>query len=302
MSLLPTVVPSSGVVGETHGSIFGRPVPLAGIAGDQQAALFGQLCTHPGMAKNTYGTGCFLLTHTGTRRVRSQHNLLSTVAWQLEGRPPEYALEGSVFVGGAAIQWLRDGLGILETAPQVSELAATVPDAGGVLMVPAFVGLGAPHWDPEARGAMYGLTRGTTSAHLARACLEGIAHQVADVLEAMVADTGEPVSALRVDGGAAASDLLLQIQADLLDVVVERPSSLETTALGAAYLAGLGVGLWSDVDQIAGERQVERCFSPDMSAATRGATRAAWTHALESTRAFGAAGVAAAPTSLETPS
>jgi len=298
-SLLPTIVPSSGVVGETHPSVFGRPIPIAGVAGDQQAALFGQLCTRPGMAKNTYGTGCFLLTHTGTRLVRSQHNLLTTVAWQLKDQAPEYALEGSVFVGGAAIQWLRDGLGILETAPQVSELAATVPDAGGVFVVPAFVGLGAPHWDPEARGAMYGLTRGTTAAHLARAVLEGIAHQVADVLEAMIADTGEPISSLRVDGGAAASDLLMQIQADLLDVVVERPSSLETTALGAAYLAGLGIGLWSDVDQIAGERQIRRRFSPQMPAETRGAARAAWARAIETTRAFGAAGAGTAPASGE---
>lgn len=298
--LLPTIVPSSGVVGQTHPSVFGQPIPLAGVAGDQQAALFGQLCTRPGMAKNTFGTGCFLLTHTGTRRVRSQHNLLTTVAWQLGDQPAEYALEGSVFVGGAAIQWLRDGLGILETAPQVSELAATVSDSGGVFVVPAFVGLGAPHWDPQARGSMYGLTRGTSAAHLARATLEGIAHQVADVLEAMVADTDEPILALRVDGGAAASDLLMQIQADLLDVVVERPAVIETTALGAAYLAGLGAGLWNSVDQIAGERQIERRFSPHMPAQTRSAARATWARAVQSTRAFGSPGPATTRACSET--
>jgi glycerol kinase len=259
----------------------GRSIPIAGVAGDQQAALFGQQCTRPGLAKNTYGTGCFLLRHTGTKPVASYNRLLSTAAWQLEGKPPEYALEGSVFVGGAAIQWLRDGLGIIASASQVNELAARVPDSGGVVVVPAFAGLGAPHWDPEARGAIFGLTQGTTAAHLARATLEGIALQVADLLGVMEADTGTPLGALRVDGGAAASDLLMQLQADVLGIPVERPALTETTALGAAYLAGLGAGCWPDAEALAGQWRLERRFAPAMSGAQRAALRERWQRALE---------------------
>ncbi|MCC7261629.1 MAG: glycerol kinase GlpK [Candidatus Latescibacteria bacterium] len=286
-ALLPRIVPSSGVVARTRPEHLGGSLPIAGIAGDQQAALFGQQCTRPGMAKNTYGTGCFLLRHTGALPVFSRHRLLTTVAWQLQGRPPEYALEGSVFVAGAAVQWLRDGLGIIESAAQVNELAATVADSGGVVMVPAFTGLGAPHWDPEARGAIFGLTRGTTAGHLARATLEGIALQVADLLAAMEADAGEPLRALRVDGGAAASELLMQLQADLLGVPVERPMQTETTALGAAYLAGLGVGFWPDQAALAGQWRLERRFTPAMAQDTRTALKERWQRALARSRGWG---------------
>jgi len=280
-ALLPEVVSSSGVVGETDRALFGRPLPVAGIAGDQQAALFGQLCTRPGMVKNTYGTGCFMLMQTGHRVVTSHNNLLATVAWRLGGEAPDYALEGSVFVGGAAIQWLRDGLRVISTAPDVNALAASVPDSAGVFMVPAFAGLGAPHWDPLARGAILGLTRGVTAAHVARATLESIAYQVADVLQAMVADAGTPVAVLRVDGGAAASDLLMQFQADILGVPVERPAITETTALGAAYLAGLGVGLWRSPGDLEGHRAVERTFAPTMAADEREARLRQWRRAVE---------------------
>jgi glycerol kinase len=283
-ALLPEVHPSSGVVGETARALFGRPLPIAGIAGDQQAALFGQLCTRPGMAKNTYGTGCFLLMQAGRHAVTSRHNLLTTVAWRLGAEPMEYALEGSVFVGGAAIQWLRDGLGVISTTPDVNPLAASVPDSGGVFVVPAFAGLGAPYWDPRARGTIVGLTRGVTAGHLARATLEAIAYQVADVLHAMVADTGTPVSALRVDGGAAASDLLMQFQADILGVAVQRPRVTETTALGAAYLAGLGVGLWRDAGDLAGQWAIERTFEPTMPSAEREERLARWRQAVERSR------------------
>jgi glycerol kinase len=233
------------------------------------------------MVKNTYGTGCFMLMHTGRHRVESRHNLLTTVAWQLGTQPLEYALEGSVFIAGAAIQWLRDGLGLIASAPDINSLAARVPDAGGVYLVPAFVGLGAPHWDPHARGCLVGLTGGTTAAHLARAVLESVAYQVADVLEAMVADSGTSVAELRVDGGAAASDLLLQFQADILGVAVQRPRVTETTALGAAYLAGLGVNMWRGTADLAGHRQVERTFVPRMPAAEREARLARWRRAVE---------------------
>ncbi|MGH7333633.1 MAG: glycerol kinase GlpK [Candidatus Rokuibacteriota bacterium] len=280
-ALLPEVCPSSGVVAETERTLFGRSLPVAGVAGDQQAALFGQLCGQPGMVKNTYGTGCFMLMHTGRQRVDSRHNLLTTVAWQLATEPLEYALEGSVFSAGAAIQWLRDGLGLIGSAPEINSLAARVPDAGGIYLVPAFTGLGAPHWDPHARGCLVGLTRGTTAAHLARAVLESIAYQVADVLEAMVADSGTSVVELRVDGGAAASDLLLQFQADLLGVAVQRPRVTETTALGVAYLAGLGVNLWHGMVDLAGQRHVERTFVPRMAAAEREARLARWRRAVD---------------------
>ena len=251
-SLLPTVRSSSEIYGETE--LLGGRVPIAGIAGDQQAALFGQLCVRPGMVKSTYGTGCFILMNTGRRPHPSKDNLLTTVAWKIGDRV-EYALEGSVFVGGAVVQWLRDGLGIIESSSRIEELASRVPDNGGVYFVPAFAGLGAPHWDQYARGAIVGLTRGSTSAHLARAALEGIAYQVRDVLEAMRAATGIPLEELRVDGGASANDMLMQFQADLLDVPVVRSSISETTALGAAYLAGLAVGFWRDQSAIAQQWQ-----------------------------------------------
>ncbi|MCS6926201.1 MAG: glycerol kinase GlpK [Candidatus Binatia bacterium] len=280
-TVLPAICPSSAVVAETAPALFGTAIPIAGIAGDQQAALFGQLCHRPGMVKNTYGTGCFLLMHTGQQAILSRHHLLTTVAWQLGTQPLEYALEGSVFIAGAAIQWLRDGLGIVRSAPQVNELAASVPDAGGVYVVPAFVGLGAPHWDPHARGTIVGLTRGTTAAHLARATLESIAYQVAEVLHAIQADAGVPLVELRVDGGAAASDLLLQFQADILGVPVQRPADVETTALGAAYLAGLAVGLWPHPEAIVPHRRVDKTFLPSLSAADRAILLARWRRAVE---------------------
>ena len=243
--LLPEVRSSSEVYGETAPDLFGAPVPIAGIAGDQQAALFGQNCFTRGLAKNTYGTGCFMLMNTGTQPVASRHQLLTTVAWKT-GAQTDYALEGSVFIGGAVVQWLRDGLGLIKSSADVEALAASVPDCGGVYLVPAFAGLGAPHWDQYARGTITGLTRGTTAGHIARAALEGIAFQVADVLEVMQEDSGIPVPELRVDGGASANNLLMQFQADLLQVPVVRPKVAETTALGAACLAGLAVGFWKD--------------------------------------------------------
>ena len=280
-SLLPEVRSSSAVFAETENSLFGKPILIAGVAGDQQAALFGQMCTRPGMVKNTYGTGCFMLTPTGQQAVTSRNKLLTTVAWKIGEEPIEYCLEGSIFMGGATIQWLRDGLGIIKTAPEVNRLASTVPDSGGVYLVPAFVGLGAPHWDPTARGTILGMTRGTTAAHFARATLESIAYQVADVLKAMEADTGGVMSELRVDGGASASDLLMQLQADILGMRVARPSVTETTACGAAYLAGLAVGVWKDVRSIAGEWRIERSFEPSMSPAERKRLLERWGRAVE---------------------
>ena len=281
--LLPAVRSSSAVYGETLANLFGAPIPIAGVAGDQQAALFGQACLRPGMVKNTYGTGCFLLMNTGGRAVRSRNELLTTPAWRLgadTGRT-DYALEGSVFVAGAVVQWLRDGLGIIRSAAGVEALAASVPDSGGVVLVPAFTGLGAPHWDAYARGALVGITRGTTAAHIARAALEAIAFQVADVLTAMEADSGVPVAELRVDGGAAVNDLLMQLQADLAQVPVVRPRVRETTALGAAYLAGLAVGVWKDADEIAGRWRLERTFEPAMDAGAAAGLRARWNRAVE---------------------
>jgi len=260
-AMLPRIVASCGVCGEAR--IDGVAVPIAGIAGDQQAALFGQACLEPGMAKNTYGTGCFLLLNTGRRAVASHNNLLTTVAWQHDGALT-YALEGSVFIGGAVVQWLRDGLQLVRHAGEIEALAESVPDTGGVFVVPAFAGLGAPHWDAYARGAIFGLTRGTTSAHIARAALEAIAYQSADVLAAMQKDAGLTLTELRVDGGAAANNLLLQFQADLLGVPVVRPKVLETTALGAAYLAGLAVGFWSSTADIGANWQVDRRFEPEL--------------------------------------
>jgi glycerol kinase len=278
--LLPAVRSSSEVYGETLPGLLGVPIPIAGVAGDQQAALFGQACLTPGMVKNTYGTGCFLLMNTGDRPVRSRNELLTTPAWRIGGRT-DYALEGSVFVAGAVVQWLRDGLGLIRSAADVEALAASVPDSGGVVLVPAFTGLGAPHWDPYARGALLGVTRGTSAAHLARAALEGIAFQVCDVLAAMAADSGVPVAELRVDGGAAANDLLMQLQADLAGVPVVRPRVQETTALGAAYLAGLAVGVWKDTGEIAARWQVDRRFEPQLDPAAAAGRRERWSRAVE---------------------
>jgi glycerol kinase len=277
-SVLPRVVPSSGVCG--HAKVGGIDVPIAGIAGDQQAALFGQACHAPGLAKNTYGTGCFLLMNTGTVAVASANNLVTTVAWQRDGAT-EYALEGSVFIGGAVVQWLRDGLKIIGTAAAVEPLAASVPDNGGVYLVPAFAGLGAPHWDAYARGAMFGITRGASAAHIARAGLEAIAFQSADVLTAMQRDAGITLTELRVDGGAAANDLLMQFQADILGVPVVRPKVLETTALGAGYLAGLAVGYWQDAADVAANWRIDRAFEPAMARDRALELSAGWDKAVE---------------------
>ena len=259
IAMLPTVKESSEVYGNT--SIFSSQIPIAGIAGDQQAALFGQMCTKPGMVKNTYGTGCFLLMNTGEKAVYSENNLLTTIGWKINGKTT-YALEGSVFVGGAAIQWLRDGAKMVKTAPGINHLAETVEDNGGVYFVPALTGLGAPYWDPYARGALMGITRGTTDAHIARATIEGIAFQVYDIVKAMEADSKEKSVELRVDGGAAASDLLLQIQSDLFGFKILRPKTLETTALGAAYLAGLAVGYWDSIEDIQSQWVIDKEFHP----------------------------------------
>ena len=299
MALLPAVKPSAGVFGETiagRGAAAGEPseykkwgwlargIPIAGIAGDQQAALFGQACVEPGMAKNTYGTGCFALLNTGERAVTSTEGLLTTVAWTVEGATA-YALEGAVFIAGAAVQWLRDGLGIIRQAAETQPLAESVPDTGGVYLVPAFVGLGAPYWDPYARGTLVGLTRGTTRAHLARAALEAIAYQSRDVLDTMKRESGVPLTTLRVDGGAAANDFLCQFQADVLGVEVLRPSVTETTGLGAAYLAGVGAGLWKS-RELATRWKLERKFTPAMPAAARDAAYAGWRRAVERARGW----------------
>jgi glycerol kinase len=284
-ALLPEVVASSELYGETASRFLGGRVPIAGIAGDQQAALFGQLCDRPGMVKNTYGTGCFMLMHTGEVPAASGRNLLTTVACRLGGRT-EYALEGSVFVAGAAVQWLRDGLGLIRSSSDVEALAASVPDSGGVYLVPAFAGLGAPHWDPYARGAMLGITRGTTAGHIARATLESIAFQTADLLEAMEADAGTPLSELRVDGGATANDLLMQFQADLLGVPVVRPKVRETTALGAAYLAGLTTGFWRDRAEIRELWRAERIYNPAMEPGRAAELRRSWHRALERSKGW----------------
>jgi glycerol kinase len=275
-SVLPKVAKSSEVYGESES----LGIPIGGIAGDQQAALFGQACHKPGMVKNTYGTGSFMLMNTGHEATPSKNNLLTTVAWDI-GNKLEYALEGSVFVTGAVVQWLRDGLGIIKHSADVEKLAASVPDNGGVYLVPAFVGLGAPHWDQYARGSISGLTRGSTAGHIARAALESIAYQVADVLSAMEADAKIKLKELRVDGGASANNLLMQFQADLLGVPVIRPAIQETTALGAAYLAGLAVGYWRNQGEIAKQWKVDRTFEPAMKADQRDKLRASWSKALE---------------------
>jgi len=278
-SMLPEVRSSSEVYGEVSTTLGIESVPIAGMAGDQQAALFGQMCRTPGMSKNTYGTGCFLLQNIGTIPTRSHQQLVTTVAWQIGGRTA-YALEGSVFIGGAVVQWIRDGLGLIRTAADIEPLAAGVSDNGGVYLVPAFAGLGAPHWDPYARGTIVGITRGTTSGHIARAALESIAYQVADLLDAMAADAGIALTELRVDGGAATNNTLMQFQADLLGVPVVRPAVTETTALGAAYLAGLAVGFWSSLEAITGQWKVDRRFEPEMPRAAAGALRERWSAAL----------------------
>jgi len=284
-SMLPEVCASSQLYGRASASLGLEDVAIAGLAGDQQAALFGQMCRQPGMSKNTYGTGCFLLQNTGTQPAASTRQLVATVAWQI-GDHVEYALEGSVFIGGAVVQWLRDGLKIIRSASEVEALAASVPDNGGVFLVPAFAGLGAPHWDPFARGTMLGISRGTTSAHIARAALESIALQVADLLEAMAGDSGVPATELRVDGGAAVNDTLMQMQADLLGVPVVRPAVTETTALGAAYLAGLAVGFWSTPDELTRQWRVERRFEPTMSADQAQSVRSTWSEAVRRARGW----------------
>jgi glycerol kinase len=278
-AVLPRIVPSSGRIAETARTLFGAIIPIAGVAGDQQAALFGQRCTTPGMVKNTYGTGCFMLMQTGGRAVASRNKLLTTTAWRIGGHD-DFALEGSVFIAGAVVQWLRDGLGIIKTAAEVGVLAATVNDNGGVYFVPAFAGLGTPHWDPYARGTIVGLTRGTNAGHIARAALESIAFQVADMLQAMQADAAIGLSELRVDGGATQNDFLMQFQADLLGVRVVRPKIFETTALGAAYLAGLGVGFWKDAAEIDTQWQAGRVFEPAMERSVADGLSAQWRRAL----------------------
>jgi len=279
-SILPRVCRSSGVVARTAASVFSARVPIAGIAGDQQAALFGQRCVDPGMVKNTYGTGCFMLMHTGSQPVPSRNKLLTTAAC-CAGTGAEFALEGSVFVAGAVVQWLRDGLGIIKSSVDVERLAATVIDNGGVYLVPAFTGAGSPHWDPYARGAILGLTRGAGAGHIARAALESIAYQTADVLRAMEADAGISLAEMRVDGGAARNDMLMQFQADLLGVPVVRPMVTETTALGAAYLAGLAVGYWKDGREISAQWRQERRFEPAMDRAQAEDLMASWRKAVE---------------------
>jgi len=284
-SLLPAVRPSSGVIAEVSHPVLKVNVPVAGVAGDQQAALFGQACYEPGLAKNTYGTGCFLLQQTGGEARESKNRLLTTVAWH-DGAKLQYALEGSVFIGGAVVQWLRDGLGLIRSSSDVESLAASVEDAGGAFLVPAFAGLGAPHWDPYARGALVGLTRGVTAAHLARAALDSIAYQVADLLDAMRADSGIALDELRVDGGASVNNLLLQTQADLLQTPVVRAAQAETTALGAAYLAGLATGVFKSEAEIAAKWGVGARFEPRMNADEAATRRRHWTRAVERARAW----------------
>jgi glycerol kinase len=282
-AMLPAVRPSAAVLGETSAEWFGRPIPIAGVAGDQQAATFGQACFEPGSAKNTYGTGCFMLLNTGARPVDSQHNLLTTIGWAL-GDQVTYCLEGSVFVAGAVVQWLRDGLGILATSAEVEQLAESVPDSGDVYFVPALVGLGAPYWDPYARGTILGITRGTKAGHLARAALDSMAYQTRDLVEAMQSDAGLELRGLKVDGGASVNNLLMQFQADLLGVEVRRPVVAETTALGAAYLAGLACGLWHDLADLARHWTLDRAFVPQMAAETRQALVRRWQEAVKRSR------------------
>ncbi|TAM08471.1 MAG: glycerol kinase [Paraburkholderia sp.] len=284
-SMLPEVKASSEIYGHTKTTVFASKIPLAGIAGDQQAALFGQMCTTSGMVKNTYGTGCFLMMNTGAKPIESKNNLVTTVAWQI-GNEINYALEGSIFIAGAVVQWLRDGLGVIRSAPEVEALAASVPHSDGVYLVPAFAGLGAPHWKAHARGSLFGVTRGTTSAHLSRAALDSIAYQSSDVLRAMEADSGIRIGELRVDGGASANNLLMQFQADLLGVDVVRPQITETTALGAAYLAGLAIGYWSSIGDLQSQWQLDRRFSRTKPAAEVDKCQAGWQRAVRAAIAW----------------
>jgi glycerol kinase len=284
-AMLPEIVPSSGVCGETEEKWFGCRIPIAGLAGDQQAATFGQACFSPGAAKNTYGTGCFLLLNIGDQPVLSTNRLLTTVGWQIGGKTT-YCLEGAVFIAGAVVQWLRDGLGIIKTSEAIEPLAASVPDSGGVVFVPALVGLGAPHWDPYARGTILGITRGTTAAHIARAALESMALQSCDVLDAMRRDSNLPLTELKVDGGAAKNDALLQMQADLLGATVRRPVVAETTALGAAYLAGLAVNYWQGLNDVTANWALDREFQPQMAADDREQQLARWKKAVSRSLAW----------------
>ena len=280
LSMMPKVCSSSEVYGHTKTTIFAHEVPIAGIAGDQQAALFGQMCTSPGSVKNTYGTGCFLLMNTGTKPIISENDLLTTVAWKI-GDTVNYALEGSIFVGGSVVQWLRDGLGIIRSSSDIEALARTVPDNGGVCFVPALTGLGAPYWDPYAKGCIYGITRGTTAAHIARAALEGIAFQTMDIVSAMEKDAGIRLSELKVDGGASRDNLLMQFQADMVGAKVVRPKVTETTAMGACYLAGLAVGFWDGLEDIASQWQVDRVFEPSADQDSVSRHKALWKDAVK---------------------
>jgi glycerol kinase len=284
-SMLPEVRSCSEVYGKTQGTVFAADVPLASIAGDQHAALFGQMCTDVGMVKNTYGTGCFLVMNTGDKPIESRNNLVTTIAWQIGDRV-NYALEGSIFIAGAVVQWLRDGLGLIRHASEIEALARSVPHSDGVYLVPAFAGLGAPHWNARARGTLFGVTRGTTSGHIARAALDSIAFQSLDVLRAMEADSGSRIAQLRVDGGACANDLLMQFQADILGVDAVRPRIAETTALGAAYLAGLAVGYWKDIEELKAQWQVEKQFTPAMAAPEIDASLAGWQRAVNAAKAW----------------
>ena len=279
MSMMPEVKSSSEVYGHTKTTIFAHEVPISSIAGDQQAALFGQMCIEPGSIKNTYGTGCFVMLNTGNRPVMSKNNLLTTIAWKI-GDQVVYALEGSIYVGGSVVQWLRDGLGFITSSSEIEDLASTVPDSGGVYFVPALTGLAAPYWDQYARGTIIGITRGTTRAHIARAALDGIAFQTYDIAQAMAKDMNASLTELKVDGGASRNNLLMQSQADLLGIKVVRPRITETTALGAAYLAGLAVGFWKNIDDIKNQWQVERCFEPIADSDTVEAAKAGWADAI----------------------
>lgn len=284
-SMMPEVLPSSGSFGMTEGKFFETGIPIMGIAGDQQAALFGQTCFEPGMAKNTYGTGCFMLMNTGEKPAKSEHGMLTTIAWGIDGKV-EYALEGSVFVAGSAIQWLRDGLKMIESAPQSEALASEVEDSAGVYVVPAFVGLGAPYWKPEAKGAVFGLTRGTTRAHFVRATLDSLAYQSLDIIEAMTLDSGIELQKLKVDGGAVSNNLLMQFQSDILGTPVERPMISETTALGAAYLAGLAAGFWKNKEELRANYLVDKTFVPQISAGRRQELLEGWKRAVKAACEF----------------
>ena len=279
MSMMPAVKSSSEVYGHTKTTIFAHEVPISGIAGDQQAALFGQMCIEPGSIKNTYGTGCFVMLNTGNKPVMSKNNLLTTIAWKI-GDQVVYALEGSIYVGGSVVQWLRDGLGFITSSSEIEDLASTVPDSGGVYFVPALTGLAAPYWDQYARGTIIGITRGTTRAHIARAALDGIAFQTYDIAQAMAKDMNASLTELKVDGGASRNNLLMQSQADILGIKVVRPRITETTALGAAYLAGLAVGFWKNTDEIKNQWQIERCFEPIADNETIEAAKAGWADAI----------------------